>query len=419
MVASTHLSTHRSAQFIARPKILLLIKSLGLGGAERLLVDALPYLDRVQFDYHVAYVVPWKDALAPRFSAAGYPISCLGATGVGSGQRMNQAGAFTQARPLAAMRLLPRAWTRLNRLQRCQRFDLVHADLPIAGFLARLLSRVHGLPAVYTEHNLQERYHPLTRWANRLTYGWNARVLAVSDEVAASIRRGGLDRRALVIPLLNGVPVEAIRAEAAHGAGLKADLGIAPERPVVGTVAVFRPQKRLLDWLEVAKRVAGLRQDVVFIMVGDGPDMPLIRAKLAELGLQDRVYLTGFREDGRRLMGLMDIYLMTSDYEGLPIALLEAMALAKPVVATAVGGIPEVITHGHEGYLASPGGVEDLVGYILRLLNDPDAARAMGQRGAQKIEHEFHIRRRVRAIEAIYGELLSTSSVSLASASAP
>ncbi len=181
----------------------------------------------------------------------------------------------------------------------------------------------------------------------------------------------GWNRRAPVTPLLNGVPVEAIRAEAAHGAGLKADLGIAPERPVVGTVAVFRPQKRLLDWLEVAKRVAGLRQDVVFIMVGDGPDMPLIRAKLAELGLQDRVYLTGFREDGRRLMGLMDIYLMTSDYEGLPIALLEAMALAKPVVATAVGGIPEVITHGQEGYLASPGAVETLAGYILRVLNDP------------------------------------------------
>ncbi len=117
----------------SRFKVLSLIKSLGLGGAERLLVDALPYLDRVQFDYHVAYVVPWKDALVSRFSEAGYPIACLGATGVGNGQHMNQAGAFTQARPLAAMRLLPRAWTRLNRLQRCQRFDLVHADLPIAG----------------------------------------------------------------------------------------------------------------------------------------------------------------------------------------------------------------------------------------------------------------------------------------------
>ena len=388
-----------------RIRICIVIKGLGLGGAERLLVDALPYLGRSRFAYHFAYMAPWKDALVPHFVEAGLPITCLGGAPRAKAddapvQQVTAPGSWHAAS------LMPVALRRLLALQRQERFDLIHADLPAAGILARVVGRLRRIPVVYTEHNLQERYHPLTRYANRMTYRWNGAVLAVSDEVAASIRRNGMQRHTSVRTLLNGVPVEAVRAEATGLHELRRELDLPEGRPVVGTVAVFRRQKRLLDWLAVAQRVAAAREDVLFLLVGDGPEMPAVAAAVTQLGLQDRVRLAGFREDGRRLMALMDVYLMTSEYEGLPLAMLEAMALGKPVAATAVGGIPEVIEPGQNGLLAAAGDVDQLAAHVLALLSNPAEAEAMGASGAAKISARYHTRRRVNAIEEIYLELL-------------
>src|SRR5690606_37819025 len=141
----------------------------------------------------------------------------------------------------------------------------------------------------------------------------------------------------------------------------------------------------LTDWLEVAAQIASKESDVTFLLVGDGPEMPTVRAKVRALGLEGRICLPGFREEGRRFIGLMDIYLMTSQYEGLPIALLEALALGKPVVATGVGGIPEVITDGWEGYLAPVGAIGPLAQHVKTLLDDPETRHLMGERGAEKV----------------------------------
>jgi glycosyltransferase involved in cell wall biosynthesis len=395
---------------VAKFNILLLIKSLGLGGAERLLVDSLPYLDRERFNYQVAYLVPWKAMLVPQIVAAGVPVTCLGegmeANRPNQGStRHQQPHHVTKARSTWSALLLPMAYWRLHRLQRQKRFDLIHADMPVAGILARLVGRHHAVPVVYTEHNLIERYHVLTRWLHELTYGWQDRVLTVSEEVHASVQRSGGDRKTRVRTLLNGVPVDQVRSEATGLAELRNELAIPPDHCVVGSVAVFRTQKRLEDWLSVAAQVAQQESHVTFLLVGDGPQMPEVRSKIGELGLQDRIRLPGFRADGRRFTGLMDLFLMTSQFEGLPVAMLEAMTLGKPIVATAVGGIPEVITDGQEGRLAPVGAIELLAEQVKTLLHDPEQRRIMGMRGANKIEACFHIRERVRMIEEVYAEI--------------
>ncbi len=387
---------------MACTRVLVLIKSLGLGGAERLLADALPYLNRERFEYHFAYFLPWKDFLAPQFKEAGFPIYCLGTSGAVE-DRLRKMGEEKGQR----IRWLPTALSQLRLLQNQKRFDLIHAHLPIAGILARLTGRWYGIPVVYTEHNLQERYHPLTRRLNGATYGWNERVLAVSQEVTASIKRFGFNRKTRVETLLNGVPVEQVRAEAGNLNGLQAELGIPPDHLVVGTVAVFRGQKRLLDWLEVTAQIAEQRQDVTFLLVGHGPEEAALKAKIQTLGLENRVRMPGFRPDGRRVLGLMDVYLMSSEFEGLPIALLEAMALGKPVVATAVGGIPEVVQDGQEGLLAPVGAVDTLADYSLSLLADPQQRQQMGERGANKVAQKFHWRDRVQFTERLYLETLA------------
>jgi glycosyltransferase involved in cell wall biosynthesis len=295
---------------------------------------------------------------------------------------------------------------RLLALQQRERFDLIQADLPVAGILARLIGRWTAVPVVYTEHNLQERYHSLTRWANAATYGWNRRVLAVSAEVAASIERFGLLRSTRVVTVPNGVPVELVRSEAALEGDVRAELKIPNQHLVVGTVAVFRSQKRLNDWLQVAARVVARRPDVTFLLVGGGPLESAIRARIDALGLAQCVRTPGFRPDGRRLMSVMDVYLMTSEFEGLPIALLEAMALGKPVVATAVGGIPDVLESGTTGLLAPVGAIGALSDCVVQLLDDPALRARMGKQGAAKVEREHHVKRRVQAIESLYHEVL-------------
>lgn len=384
-----------------RPKVLVLIKGLGLGGAERLLVDSLPFLNREQFDYHVGYLLPWKHFLVWELEGAGIPVHCLGGASVVDGEvHRGRTGSW------AAVTLLPGALRRLLALQQRERFDLIQADLPVAGILARLMGRWTAVPIVYTEHNLQERYHSLTRWANAATYGWNRRVLAVSAEVAASIERFGLLRSTRVVTVPNGVPVESVRSEAALEGDVRAELKIPNKHLVVGTVAVFRPQKRLNDWLQVAARVAVRRPDVTFLLVGGGPLESAIRARIDALGLAHCVRTPGFRPDGRRLMSVMDVYLMTSEYEGLPIALLEAMALGKPVVATAVGGIPDVLESGTTGLLVPVGAIGALSDCVVRLLDDPALRARMGKQGAAKVEQEHHVKRRVQAIENLYHEVL-------------
>lgn len=392
-----------------RINVTVVIKSLGLGGAERLLVDALPYLDRRRFDYRFAYVTPWKDTLAPHITAEGFALVCLGQTAPMGTAGPSPSPTYAPARSVQALTLLPAAMARLLAAIERTGCQLLQADLPAAGILARLAGKRAGIPVAYTEHNLQERYHPVTRWTNRVTYRWNDVVFAVSDEVAASIRRNGLvastnDMRLRTLP--NGVPVETIRAEATGVNCLRAELGIPQDRPVVGTVAVFRPQKRLLDWLAVARRVAETHDAVQFLLVGDGPEMPAVRNKVREYGLDHCVHITGFREDGRRLIGLMNVYLMTSAFEGMPIAMLEAMALARPVVATAVGGIPEVIESGRDGFLAQTGDVDLMAAQISALLRNPTAAAAMGIRGHEKVQIRFHTRNRVREMESTYLEMV-------------
>ena len=388
-----------------KSKILILIKDLDLGGAERLLVDSLPYLDRTRFDYQVAYMLPEADFLASSIEQTGLPVHCLGniKKPTASTHTITPGG-------WSAASHLPFALLLLWRMQQKERFDLIHAHLPLTGVLARFVGRYFGIPVVYTEHSLQDRYHPITRRANALTFSWNRQVLAVSAEVMASITRSGLDRHTHVKMLLNGVPVEKIRAEGYSTNDLRTELNIPKDHLVVGTVATFRPPKRLDNWLEVAARIAGNRNDVTFLMVGDGPEAVKIEAKIEDLGLDNRICRPGFRPDGRRLIGLMDVYLMSSEFEGLPIALLEAMTLARPVVATSVGGIPEVVTSGREGFLTPAGAIDELTRYTMELLNNSTLRQQMGQRGAIRVETTFDITERVKLTESIYLHLLQSAS---------
>lgn len=287
---------------------------------------------------------------------------------------------------------------------KCWRPDLLHCHLPLAGVIGRLLGWILNVPVVYTEHNLQERYHPLTRLVNRLTWTWQDRVVAVSAEVGESIAKS-MPERTAVQTVLNGVDCDVFRPRADSRAEKRKEFGLSESDFLVGTVAVFRKQKRLDLWLDVARRLALEHDNVYFLLVGDGPEMPLVRRLVAEYGLTSRVHLPGLKSDVRSFYCAMDVFFMSSDFEGLPVALLEAIACQTPVVATAVGGIGEVIQSDSQGLLANKGDWQELLRHLRRLLVDPGLRDDIAEQGRRRVLLAFSLATMAQELERLYLEV--------------
>jgi glycosyltransferase involved in cell wall biosynthesis len=366
-------------------RILILIKGLGRGGAEQLVVSAAPYFDRSRFDYEVAYLLPWKNALVGALEEQGIRVQCL--------DGHHNIGWIARLRGLVADR----------------RIDLIHAHSPVPAVGTRLAFYGRSRPRlVYTEHNVWHRYHPATYWANLLTFPLNHHVFAVSNEVRHSIRYPpGL--RSFRVPavetLYYGIDREAI-ARAGPSDGIRAELGISPDAAIVGTVANFKAHKGHAYLLQAALQVRGAIPDVKFVLVGQGPLEQDIRRSAHDLGLDQTVIFAGYREDVHRVMKAFDVFALPSVYDGLSIALIEAMSLGKPPVVTRAGGNPEAVEHGKHGLVVPPGDPQALASSILTLLRNGSVRRHLAQ-AARARAGAFDIRSAVRRTEQVYEEWLA------------
>jgi glycosyltransferase involved in cell wall biosynthesis len=364
-------------------KVLLLIKGLGRGGAEQLLASAIPHLDRERFDYEVAYLLPHKDALVPEFEKAEIPVHCLrGARGIG--------------------------WTgRLLHLVQDRQIELVHSHSPVPATGARLRLG-DRIPRVYTEHNEWKRYHRLTYWANVLTFPRSKHVFAVSDHVRHSIRYpAAFTRRRMpqVETLYHGIDMDWIPEWEKTG-GIRESLGLPEDAVVVGTVANLKSHKRLDVLIRAAAILQGRISNLRLVIVGTGPREEDLRRLVHELGLDSTVIFAGFREDAPRVAATFDVFALSSDHEGLSIALIEALALGKPAVVTDVGGLAEVVRDGVEGFLVPRENPAVMANRIARLLQYRSLREQMGALGRSRAA-EFDIRKAIRRVEQVYAELLA------------
>jgi glycosyltransferase involved in cell wall biosynthesis len=278
--------------------------------------------------------------------------------------------------------------------------DIIHCHLPIAGVVGRIVGKLTGLPVVYTEHNKQERYHLLTRQLNLRTLAWNRHVIACSDDVLESINRHISLPGTRLQSIQNGVNTERFsRTALVRDRG---GLGLPPDKLIIGTVCVFRTQKRLQHWLTLAGRLYAENKNLHFAIVGDGPEEDRLREQVTRQGMDDVISFPGRIQEVRPWLAAMDIYLMTSEFEGLPIAMLEAMSAELPVVATRAGGIGEVITDGRNGFLAEVNQWEALEAPLRRLIDEADLRKRIGAAGRQRVVDEFSVRRMVRELEEVY-----------------
>ncbi len=377
-----------------RVRVLWLIKGLGPGGAERLLVNQAVVRDRERFVYEATYLVPTKDHLTGELEALGVPTTTLDA---------------------------PREWDprwmlALRRRLRDRPVDVIHGHSPYVASATRLLIRT--LPRavrpahVYTEHNRWPRHRPSTRMANRLTFGLDDAQFAVSSDVRATMPSR---RQARVTVLTHGVDVVGGRALRAEREAMRVELGLEPDDIVIGIVANLRREKGYDTLLDAAAKVAAAVADpgwtgprVRFVSVGQGPLAREIRERHAALGLDASFALLGYRTDARRVMTAFDIFTLASRHEGLPVALMDALVLGLPVVATDVGGIPEAVTPDVEGVLVPADDPDALAAAYLALAGD-DARRARYGAAAAVRGDEFDIARATAVLEQRYLDVAARS----------
>ncbi|MBV8462656.1 MAG: glycosyltransferase [Acidimicrobiales bacterium] len=367
-----------------RLRVLVAIKGLAHGGAERLLVDTLAARDTTAFDYEVAYLMAGADALAPAIEDLGVPVHGLGATAN------------------VDLRWVPR----FRRLLRDGRFDVVHFHLPYTAALGRLA--VLSLPGrsrpatVYTEHSLWNKVSPPVKALNRTTVTRDAALLAVSPAAYDALPRGLRGRARVVVHGIDQTgPRAALDRRGELRGRVRRELEVPDGALLCVTVAGLRAEQGYDVLLDAAAEARRRGLPLRFAAAGDGALADELQARRTALGLGDEFRFLGHRPDALELVTAADVFVLPSRQEGLPVVLMEATSVGTPIVASAVGGVPQVLDDGETGLLVPPGEPTALVDALERLAADP-ALRARLADGALGLRDEFDAARAAADIEREY-----------------
>jgi glycosyltransferase involved in cell wall biosynthesis len=370
-----------------RIKVLTLINYLFAsgGGAERIAAVLALGLDRTRFDPIACTTSDLPEASAAgELRAAGIPVVALDRSG-----RADLA-----------------AWPRLYRLLRDEQVDVVHAHKFASTFYGAVLGRLARVPVVIAHE------HSWSFEGNHVQQVLDRRVVAPLADVVVAVSRE--ERRKLVE--LEGIPPEVIRVvpngirplRPSGRRSVRAELGLAADTPLVGCVSVLRPEKAVDLLVEaavpLAERVPGVRVAVV----GGGPEHERLDALVRERGLERTVHLLGAwpGADVADFLAELDVAVNCSDREGIPLSVLEYMAAGRAVVATAVGGVPEVLGEGEAGLLVPARDAEGLAGAAASLLLDRPRRDRLGLRARARQEATFSERAMVERVERLYEELV-------------
>lgn len=303
-----------------------------------------------------------------------------------------------------------RALGRLARWMREEKVEIVHTYLVSANLFGAFASALAGnTRLVTTRRDLGfSRNLRLSLLEQIFVNPRASRVVTPSEAVSESARRErGLEARKITT-IANGVDCDFFRPDARLRTASRAALGIASEAPVAGVVANFLPVKGHEDFLHAAARVGGPLPDARFVLVGDGALRQDMEKLARDLGIGERVLFTGARTDTRELFSALDLVVSPSHSEGMSNVILEAMSMARPILATSVGGTRELLRHQVTGVLVPPHDPAALAEAMLSLFSDRGRAKALGARAREEAESRFGLKEMVHRYTNLYDELLGS-----------
>lgn len=302
-------------------------------------------------------------------------------------------------------------------LLRRERFDIVHAHSSIAGVIARVAARLARVPLiVFTLHGYATLDYRRT-WLRPVLWAVEKALDRCTDHYAAICRyvehmwivRGIVAPERMTV-IYNGVDPEAV-VRPVDTAALRRAIGVPREAPVIGTIGLLERQKGTEYLIRAMPAITEAFPDCHAVILGNGPLRERLEALARELGVASRVHCLGWRHDATDLLAVMDIFCLPSLREGFSVALLEAMAYAKPIVATAVAGNPEAVVDGETGWLIPSADPEALAKAVLYGLRHSDVAIEMGRRGRARLMERFTVNGMQRAYSGLYERLVEAGRI--------
>jgi glycosyltransferase involved in cell wall biosynthesis len=384
---------------MARARVLHVLTRLALGGAQRHALDVCRRLpgDRYEVEVLAGPDVGSEKSIQSEFTDAGLPVHML-------------PGLHREENPASDLAAL---WRMAGFLRR-GRYDVVHTHMAKAGVIGRLAAGLAKVPAVvhtvhgwpwhnFVDRKTKERYVGFERRAARKT----DRIIVTSERdrgkgLAHAIAPA--DRFTLI---RSGIDFARFDPEKHDRAEARRKLGLPEKARVLLTVAALTHQKNPLEALEVAARVQKAFPELHYILVGNGPLRDDVMTRSGQLGFGSRFHFLGNRDDIPEILAAADVFLLTSRWEGLPLTLIEAMAMGKAIVATQVDGVLDVIEDNVTGYARDPGDVDELAAMCVRLFRAPNLITEMFKGNPAHIRRpEFSLERTVEALDRLYQEVL-------------
>lgn len=366
-------------------KVLHVIDSLHLGGAQEVVLNLATCGNRQRFSHEVA-TMHGRGVYWDRMAALGISLHSL-----------------------SPNKFFPWYAVSLPALLLRGRFDILHCHLVASNIIAKPIGRLCRVPAVLNHDHTNDDYRAndrarlaLDTLSNRLA----SHIIAVSD----SCRRFLVERERVpaekITIVQNAIDLRRFSAACGTRSEARKSMGLPENVPVVAGVGRLNPQKNFSLFIRVAAEVLKRCPQAVFVLAGDGPEDGLLRKLARESGVGERLHFCGYVPDTRQVYLAADVLLMPSLFEGLPMSLLEAMAMRVPVVASALDGIAEVVENGRDGFLVPSGDAKCFCERVCQLIENPSLARELGAAASEKIARRFSSERMCCEVERVYDRFL-------------
>jgi len=366
-----------------RLKVAHIVPMLGPGGAERVAVDIVKGVDRQRFEPMVISI--WRRLecdLDRLLDDSDLPVVYLGKGWGFDG----------------------RTYHRLHRVLRHCRPDIVHTHLHVLRYALPSLLLLRNVSSLHTVHNLAEReVEPRARCIQSYALNHGVVPVAVSEEVAISLKRLYGIQQCHVVP--NGIPIDAFAHPPTARKEWRAREGFRDDQVLFVCVARFSPQKNHELLLKAFAQGPASDRSAHLVLIGDGVLREQVKEQAKDLALNGQIHFLGLRNDISDALRATDVFVLSSEWEGNPLSVMEAMASGLPIVSTAVGGVPDLLANGREGFLVPPGDVTGFSGSMTYLLRDVGTRRSMGKAAAQRAKQDFDVSRMVRSYEQLYENL--------------
>lgn len=294
------------------------------------------------------------------------------------------------------------------------KFDIIHTHSSKAGILHRIAAKLAGIPIiVHTIHGWsfnckmpswkRKLYIVLERFTAKLT----TKLIAVTQFDIEKGLKERIGNRNQYCKIHSAIEIERYEKPEKPVSDIKVELGIESDKVIIGTVSRMDEQKAPLDFMRAAQKIIQEYDNVQFLFIGDGPLKSEVMQFISENNLQHIILTPGLRYDVPNMLAVMDIFILTSLWEGLPRVFSQAMAARKPIIATRVDGAPEIICSGENGFLVDPGDIDSMCGRIETLLINQELCKKFSENGYERISPDFDVNHMIRQLEELYIDLIN------------